>query len=197
MPLEISHYQDTLRRFNYTPHWDLPRWGNALAGEVGEACNLIKKIDRGDFPLAAQRSALGAELADVIAYATHLANAADIDLERALRWKFAMVARERGSPITLDDIPSNVDRPSEESMMKRPKIPAIAVDLYDDQTAEIEPMMRQVREAAEAGKPGFLCAQVFVGSMRVFFIDHNRFLKFQELMGQEVGKTGPSSEESQ
>lgn len=71
--------------------------------------------------------------------------------------------------------------------MERPKIPAIHVDLYDDQDEEIEPMMRKVRQAAESGKPGFLAAQVYRGSMRVFFIDYERALKFQELMSQEIG----------
>ena len=35
--------------------WPLPYWGNALAGEVGEACNVIKKIMRGDSGPQAQR----------------------------------------------------------------------------------------------------------------------------------------------
>jgi NTP pyrophosphatase (non-canonical NTP hydrolase) len=101
MTLIISDYQYTLARFNYTPEWDLPRWGNALAGEVGETCNLIKKIDRGDFSLDAVRDELGSELADIIAYATHLANAADINLETAMRTKFTKVAERRGSVIRL------------------------------------------------------------------------------------------------
>lgn len=105
MKLTIADYQASLARFNYTTHWDLPRWGNALAGETGEACNLIKKIDRGDFDLDLVRGDLGSEIADVIAYATHLANAAGIDLEGALRRKFAEVACKQGSAITLDDIP--------------------------------------------------------------------------------------------
>lgn len=99
MTLKFADYQEVLRRFDYTPHWDLPRWGNALAGEVGEACNLIKKIDRGnpgDPTLAEARDALGEEIADVIAYATHLANSAGIDIEAATRAKFKKVCLKLG-----------------------------------------------------------------------------------------------------
>lgn len=72
--------------------------------------------------------------------------------------------------------------------MEKPKIKAVRVHLDDEQTAQIKPMLRLVREASDAGKPGFLCAQVFADEMFVFFIDHERALKFQELMGQKVGQ---------
>jgi hypothetical protein len=69
----------------------------------------------------------------------------------------------------------------------RPRIPAIRIDLYEEQAAELEPIMLEAKAAADAGVPGFIAAQVFGGSMCVFFIDHERALKFQELMGQKVG----------
>jgi NTP pyrophosphatase (non-canonical NTP hydrolase) len=97
--LTFSAYQEYLERINYTPHWDLVRWSNAMAGEAGEACNLVKKIDRGlpsDPNLDEAREALGEELADVIAYATYLANAAGIPLEEAIRRKNAKVCAKIG-----------------------------------------------------------------------------------------------------
>ncbi len=50
--------------------------------------------------------------------------------------------------------------------------------------------MQKVQEASKAGKPGFLAAQVIGDEMYVFFIDYDRALKFQELMGQEIGRRG-------
>jgi NTP pyrophosphatase (non-canonical NTP hydrolase) len=50
--------------------WSIAEWTNAVAGEVGEACNIAKKIVRGDY---ADDPELGLgllldELADVIIY---------------------------------------------------------------------------------------------------------------------------------
>jgi hypothetical protein len=72
-----------------------------------------------------------------------------------------------------------------------PQIPALRVELYEDQIAEIEAssIYAALSDASRAGKPGFLAAQVHGGVLRVFFIDHERSLRFQELMGQEVGST--------
>jgi NTP pyrophosphatase (non-canonical NTP hydrolase) len=55
--------------------WNLAMWTNAVAGEVGEACNQAKKIERGDFGLPGSAGYIAAcrdlarELADVIIYA--------------------------------------------------------------------------------------------------------------------------------
>ena len=29
--------------------WSLSQWSNAIAGETGELCNIVKKVERGDF----------------------------------------------------------------------------------------------------------------------------------------------------
>jgi NTP pyrophosphatase (non-canonical NTP hydrolase) len=60
--------------------WKLSAWCNALLGELGEAANLIKKIERGDFSLAEYRGELSKELADVQTYLDILAFRAGIDL---------------------------------------------------------------------------------------------------------------------
>lgn len=70
------------------------------------------------------------------------------------------------------------------------KINSKKVDLDEDQIALMQPLMDKARDAGESGKPGFLCAQIFDNEMRVFFIPHEKALKFQELMDQDVGRTG-------
>ncbi len=55
--------------------WSMAEWTNAVAGEVGEACNIAKKLRRGDFGppytpgYIAGCSELAHELADVVIYA--------------------------------------------------------------------------------------------------------------------------------
>lgn len=73
--------------------------------------------------------------------------------------------------------------------MNHPKIPTITIDLYYDQMAAMAPMMEKVEMASDGGSPGFLCAQIFSRSMKVFFLDHATALEFQKIMNQEVGKT--------
>ena len=38
--------------------WKLSAWCNAICGELGEAANLVKKIERGDFSLEEARDDL-------------------------------------------------------------------------------------------------------------------------------------------
>ena len=74
-------------------------WACALAGEVGEACNVIKKLRRGDFKLEDHeyRTILADELADIQIYLDLLAHHAGINLEEATRRKFNIVSEKRGS----------------------------------------------------------------------------------------------------
>jgi NTP pyrophosphatase (non-canonical NTP hydrolase) len=81
--------------------WDLSKWGNALTGELGEAANLIKKIEREDFTLDEARAELGKELADVVCYLDLLANRAGIDLGKATLDKFNEISERVGSPVRL------------------------------------------------------------------------------------------------
>lgn len=57
--------------------------GVALAGEVGEVCNDIKKFVRGDFDFVELRNRLRGELPDVLIYLVMLAGVMGIDLEAA------------------------------------------------------------------------------------------------------------------
>lgn len=72
--------------------WPLSQWMNAVLGELGEAANIIKKIERGDFSLAEARDILGKELADVQTYLDILAFRADIDLGLATVTKWNEVS---------------------------------------------------------------------------------------------------------
>lgn len=72
-------------------HTDLSFKGNELAGEVGEACNIIKKMERERIGLAGGKTdipGLTEELADVIICVDLIAAQLDIDLEEALVRKF-------------------------------------------------------------------------------------------------------------
>jgi NTP pyrophosphatase (non-canonical NTP hydrolase) len=65
--------------------------GNELAGEVGEACNLIKKLARERMGIRGTRASLdeiAAELADVIIATDLVAMSLGIDLDVAVTDKF-------------------------------------------------------------------------------------------------------------
>ena len=55
----------------------------ALAGEVGELANLVKKHDRGDFSFDELLSQMPGELADIFIYLIKIAYQSGIDLEAA------------------------------------------------------------------------------------------------------------------
>ena len=59
---EIAHSQPD------ASDWSLDDWLVALNGEVGELFNLIKKVSRRDYTLAALRQELSDEIADVVIY---------------------------------------------------------------------------------------------------------------------------------
>ena len=78
---------------------DLAYRGNELAGEVGEACNVIKKLERerhGIRGSRATREQLAEELADVIICADLIAMQAGINLEDAVREKFNATSEKYG-----------------------------------------------------------------------------------------------------
>lgn len=78
--------------------WSPSDWAAALAGEVGEACNLITKRRRGT-PVPVDE--IADELADAIVYADLLCQRLGIDLGEAVRQKFNSVSRRIGSAIEL------------------------------------------------------------------------------------------------
>jgi NTP pyrophosphatase (non-canonical NTP hydrolase) len=73
--------------------------GNELAGEVGEACNEIKKLERERLGIRGSRSNrlfLASELADVVICCDLIAMDAGIDLESIIRDKFNATSEKYG-----------------------------------------------------------------------------------------------------
>ena len=75
--------------------WNPAEWGNALAGETGELCNLLKKYIR-QLPTDPTREDLvtmaAEEMADIIIYLDLIGAKLDIDLADAVRSKFNKVS---------------------------------------------------------------------------------------------------------
>lgn len=78
--------------------------GNELAGEVGEACNVIKKLYRerqGWVGSRATLNDLAEELADVVICADLIAMDEGIDLDAAVRAKFNKTSEKYGLSVRL------------------------------------------------------------------------------------------------
>lgn len=83
---------------------DLAYRGNELAGEVGEACNVIKKLVRERFGIRGSRATveqLAEELADVVICADLIAMTEGIDLDAAVVAKFNATSEKVGLPHRL------------------------------------------------------------------------------------------------
>lgn len=109
---------DRLRQVNLTrcarwhgngvSDWSLSDWAVAMAGEAGETCNVVKKLNRvrdgltgNTVPDGELRDQLKEEIADTACYLDLLAAAADIDLGEAIREKFNIVSVRNGFPERL------------------------------------------------------------------------------------------------
>lgn len=78
--------------------WSVTDWGNATAGEVGELCNKLKKIRRGDIiPLVS----VGEEAADVAIYLDLTCQKLGLNLEQMIVHTFNKKSDEIGSDIKL------------------------------------------------------------------------------------------------
>lgn len=81
-----------------------------LAGEVGEVCNVVKKLEREKRGLVGSRSTvadLEDELGDVLICVNLLALEYGIDPERAAARKFNKTSRKLGFPVLMDEGPAN------------------------------------------------------------------------------------------
>ncbi|MFN4283473.1 MAG: MazG-like family protein [Alphaproteobacteria bacterium] len=90
--------------------WSLSDWAVALQGEAGEACNVIKKMNRERDHITGNaagtdveqlRRDLAHELADTMIYLDLLAAAAGINLAAAVIEKFNIVSERVGFPDRL------------------------------------------------------------------------------------------------
>jgi len=88
--------------------WSLSDWATALSGEVGELCNIIKKLNRirdgiiGNTESEIElQDMLWPEIADVFIYLDLLAQAAHYDLATAVRLKFNTTSVKNDFPERL------------------------------------------------------------------------------------------------
>ncbi len=80
--------------------WTPLEWAGAAAGEMGEACNLVKKVRRGDdVPL----SRVADEIGDVVVYLDLLCACMGIDLEKAVVDKFNATSEKYDCDIRLQE----------------------------------------------------------------------------------------------
>jgi NTP pyrophosphatase (non-canonical NTP hydrolase) len=83
---------------------DIAYRGNELAGECGEACNIIKKIERERRGIRGSRATLrqlADELADVIICVDLIALYEDIDVWESVKRKFNETSRNNNLDTTL------------------------------------------------------------------------------------------------
>ena len=81
--------------------WSPGEWSNAVLGELGEAANLLKKVQRGDMTMDEARPHLAKEFADVVTYLDLLAFQCGIDLGAALVDKWNEVSVRVGCPLRI------------------------------------------------------------------------------------------------
>lgn len=84
---------------------------NELAGEVGEACNVVKKLEREKLGIVGSRATLddlANELADVVIVADLIASMAGINLEAAVARKFNATSKARGFLTLFSNVPEVV-----------------------------------------------------------------------------------------
>lgn len=86
--------------FHKLEDWSPTDWATAMAGECGEACNLVKKMRRGEYIAL---SDLAAEIADLVIYADLLSARMGIDLGAAVISKFNLVSAKRAADILLGE----------------------------------------------------------------------------------------------
>lgn len=83
--------------------WSLGEWMNAVVGEVGEAANIIKKVQRGDMTMEEARPLLAKEYADIVTYLDILSFRSGVDLGLATLNKFNEVSMRVGSTVRIDN----------------------------------------------------------------------------------------------
>ena len=83
--------------------WTTAHWLQAMVGEVGELANILKKVDRGDFPRVVAYPQIAAELADIQTYLDILAHKLNINLGEATIGKFNIVSKRVGSDVYISD----------------------------------------------------------------------------------------------
>lgn len=113
MPLKTRLRLDQLRAANVERNkfWDAGGVidasfrGNELAGETGEACNVIKKLERERLGIKGSRDTvehLAEELADVIICVDLIAMHYGVDLSHFVAAKFNLTSRKQKLPVFIN-----------------------------------------------------------------------------------------------
>ena len=95
------HKKNTFRSNEDVKHsvdWSAMEWGCALSGEVGELCNYLKKMRRGD---KIPKKKLAYEVCDIVTYLSLLADKLGIDFEQAIIENFNIVSKRWKSKLRL------------------------------------------------------------------------------------------------
>lgn len=101
--LKVANLKRSTEKVFPSHDWSLAQWACAMAGEAGEACNVVKKMFRGDFDMREKeaKEALAKELADTVIYVDLLAQKAGINLGTAIIDKFNEVSNKKGAATKL------------------------------------------------------------------------------------------------
>jgi NTP pyrophosphatase (non-canonical NTP hydrolase) len=102
--LAFSNLQRCGEAFHPIDDWTPTDWATAAAGELGEACNKIKKARRTNYANLAnlfELNEIAFELADAVIYIDLLATRLSIDLGEAIRTKFNITSVNVGSSVKL------------------------------------------------------------------------------------------------
>lgn len=171
--------------------WCLAQWCNAVTGEVGEAANIIKKIERGDMTLEAARPALARELADIQIYLDLLAFRAGVDLAEATAAKWDEVSARVGLPLRIEQFmaaaPAADTAPSADAPRCYTLLPA-----YQDILAE---RRRQIEvEGFDAAHDDMHINQMIDGFGRVFRRTDPLYLAAVAYRDHAVGKANYGSD---
>ena len=100
--LRTSNICRCINAFHAIDEWTPTDWATAWAGEVGETCNLIKKLRRGE---DVSMEDVAFEIADSIIYADLLSARFGISLDEAVITKFNIVSDRVGSKIKIGKHP--------------------------------------------------------------------------------------------
>jgi NTP pyrophosphatase (non-canonical NTP hydrolase) len=110
--LRTANVKRCTESFHSIDYWAPWEWTNAMAGEVGEACNLAKKMARvwpsnklikkwDDKKLEELTAELALEIADVVIYADLLAERIGVSLAEVIARKFNLTSEKIGSEVRL------------------------------------------------------------------------------------------------
>lgn len=101
---EVNAERCAVWHANMAP-WSLADWSNAAAGEMGEACNVVKKIRRQetgmkgavDPDMTSLKEKLADEIADTFLYLDLLATHTGVDIDAAIVRKFNAVSEREAA----------------------------------------------------------------------------------------------------